>query len=609
MKFSLSILPRLLVLISLLATDRLCAETTSDNLIANPGFESEPALAGWAVERGDVQVMEDGGRTGRRYVRMVDKSDEETHLLISRHYEVRPGGSYSASAWVRSSNHGGPGVYLAFYNATGARISNEYSRGKTPAEEWLKVVNTQTAPKGAATVRMYLYSYLKDVGSYDFDDASLTVTGGGEPPSAQRVKATEARPVKIGTRRELFVDGHLVDAMRDLRFELHRPVDEGQVLAFDKPWEGQFAFYSTVLRLVDGYRVYYRGRPGVGKDGDETETTCVAESRDGISWTRPKLGIHEVNGSRENNVVLARTSPYSHNFSPFIDVRPGVNSEERYKAIGGIHPEGLALFVSEDGFRWTLKKKQILTSEAFAFDSQACAFWSDAEKKYVCYFRTWKNKTRWVSRATSEDCLTWSEPVEMKSDRPIEHFYTNQTHPYFRAPHLYLSLPARFIPKRQVITDEQAQEIGVNPRYFKDTSDAVFVTSRAEDPHHFVRTFMSSFIRPGIGAQNWVSRTNYPALGVVQTGPNEMSIYVNQNYAQPTAHLRRYSMRLDGFGSIRADYDGGELLTRPLVFRRQQAAAQFFHFSGRRDSRRTPGRRGQCDSRLLIVRMSGSDRQ
>ena len=45
-----------------------------------------------------------------------------------------------------------------------------------------------------------------------------------------------------------------------------------------------------------------------------------------------------------------------------------------------------------------------------------------------------------------------------------------------------------------------------------------------------------------------------------------MSIYTNQDNAQPTAHLHRYSQRIDGFASVRADYDGGELLTRPLRF-------------------------------------------
>ncbi len=45
-----------------------------------------------------------------------------------------------------------------------------------------------------------------------------------------------------------------------------------------------------------------------------------------------------------------------------------------------------------------------------------------------------------------------------------------------------------------------------------------------------------------------------------------MSVYVNQDYAQPTAHLHRYSLRLDGFTSIRAPYSGGELITKPFTF-------------------------------------------
>ena len=80
------------------------------------------------------------------------------------------------------------------------------------------------------------------------------------------------------------------------------------------------------------------------------------------------------------------------------------------------------------------------------------------------------------------------------------------------------------------------------------------------------RTFLSAFIKPGIGASNWVSRTNYPALNIVQTGPHEMSLYVNHDYAQPTAHVRRYSLRLDGFSSIEAGSTTGTVVTRPFTF-------------------------------------------
>ena len=77
---------------------------------------------------------------------------------------------------------------------------------------------------------------------------------------------------------------------------------------------------------------------------------------------------------------------------------------------------------------------------------------------------------------------------------------------------------------------------------------------------------MEGFIKPGIGLQNWVSRSNYPALNIVQTSPTEMSIFVNQDYAQPTAHLRRYLLRLDGFASVHTSYREGEMITKPLTF-------------------------------------------
>jgi hypothetical protein len=66
--------------------------------------------------------------------------------------------------------------------------------------------------------------------------------------------------------------------------------------------------------------------------------------------------------------------------------------------------------------------------------------------------------------------------------------------------------------------------------------------------------------------QNWVSRSNYPALNLFQSGPSTMSFLVNRNYGQPSAYLRRYDLRLDGFASAHAGYSGGRLTTRPLTF-------------------------------------------
>lgn len=88
--------------------------------------------------------------------------------------------------------------------------------------------------------------------------------------------------------------------------------------------------------------------------------------------------------------------------------------------------------------------------EPTAFDSQNVPFWSAQEQQYLCYFRIFKDGFRRIARTTSPDFEKWTEPVLMEyGDRPVEHLYTNQTHPYFRAPHIYLAVAARFFPGRK----------------------------------------------------------------------------------------------------------------------------------------------------------------
>ena len=383
--------------------------------------------------------------------------------------------------------------------------------------------------------------------------------------------------IQLDSRRELFGDHYLIDTLNDARLMLHEPRDEGPVLKFDKLWEGAFCGYATVIKDGEKFRLYYRGLPEAGKDGSKIETTCYAESKDGIHWEKPNLGLFEINGTRENNVVLANAAPVTHNFSPFLDTKPSVDLSQRFKALGGTEKSGLIAYISADGIHWKKLQEEPVFSKG-KFDSQNVSFWSESEQCYVCYFRTWTGGGyegfRTVSRTTSKDFVHWTDPIEMSfGDTPNEHLYTNQTHPYFRAPQIYVAIAARFMPGRQVLTDEQALKLEVNPKYFKDCSDAVFMTSRGKS--RYDRTFMESFIRPGIGLQNWVSRSNYPALNVVQTGPTEMSIYVMRNYAQPTANLHRYSLRLDGFTSVYATYKGGEMTTKPFTFKGKKMLLNF----------------------------------
>jgi hypothetical protein len=181
-------------------------------------------------------------------------------------------------------------------------------------------------------------------------------------------------------------------------------------------------------------------------------------------------------------------------------------------------------------------------------------------------------RIRSTARATSTDFLNWTEQTPMTfsdtdSATPSQHLYTNQTHPYFRAPHIYISLPGRIHFNRSALTEAQSAEVCPDPVSGGgvDISDGVLLSTRAGTTRYDF-TFKESFIRPGIGYNNWTSRTNYPALGVMQTGASEMSLYVQRDYDQQTAHLDRMTLRIDGFASVNASYAGGEMVTKPFTF-------------------------------------------
>ena len=352
---------------------------------------------------------------------------------------------------------------------------------------------------------------------------------------AQESGSSEPIVREIGSRRELFVDRFLIDRLENATLKLHEPR-----LAPEMTEPADNMEYGTVIKDGDLFRLYTRDARGSKFDGDTTEVTRYCESRDGIHWTKPRLGLIEIDGSKDNNVIL-HEAPYCHNFSPFLDQRPGVPAEERFKALAGTVKTGLAAFISADGIRWKkLRPEPVVTyTKEYAFDSQNVSFWSEAEGCYVCYFRHFLDKTlRSVCRTTSMDFVTWTEPVPLKPNFPGEHIYTTLTHPYFRAPQIYIATPTRFHPERG------------------ESTDILFMTTRGASP--FDRTFREAFIRPGLDPNRWGNRSNYAALNIVPTGPNEMSIY--------TTPFRRFTLRTDGFASVHVGADVGELVTQPLRF-------------------------------------------
>lgn len=384
--------------------------------------------------------------------------------------------------------------------------------------------------------------------------------------------ADQDSPLEIGDRLELFVDDYLIESVNGLRQLLHSPQSAGKVLSFDQPWEGNTSLYVTVFQDDDRCRMYYRGsshndyvikqavRPDEALVPQHEQVTCYAESRDGIHWTKPSLGLVEFKGSRNNSVVWTGTS--GHCFAPFKDSRPGAPPSERYKAFDtGTWNKRSALYAlkSADGLHWEKMREEPVITDG-AFDSQNVAFWDDIRGRYVAIYRDFTGGVRTIKCATSPDFLNWTPGVWADyGEAPPEHLYTNATIPYFRAAHIYVAFPKRFHPFRSSPHFEW-QSGTARP----GLSDTVFMSSR--DGVHWKR-YVEAFIRPGRDARNWIHRTNAVSRGLIVTGSDEMSLYVARHYTYPSAHLERMVLRTDGFVSIHADGQQGELVTKSLVFK------------------------------------------
>jgi hypothetical protein len=385
--------------------------------------------------------------------------------------------------------------------------------------------------------------------------------------SPRLAKASSDAVVDIGSRLELFVDDFLIEKMDGVSLCLHKPIPREVAIVHDAPWEGNISCYHTVFQDGDIFRMYYRGAHYDENTKKVThQVVCYAQSRDSIHWTKPELGLVEFNGSRVNSIVWDGHG--SHNFAPFKDANPNCKPDEKYKALAGDRKKGLSAFKSPDGIHWSLMSEEPVITKG-AFDSQNLAFFDTTRNRYVEFHRGFRDDIRDIMTCTSIDFLNWTDPVWLEYPGSIkEHLYTNQITPYCRAPHIFMGFPKRFVPSRQV-----------GEHRYSGVSDGVFMTSR--DGLKFKR-WGEAIVRPGLQKERWINRNNMTAWGILKTKstipgtPDELSIYSTEGYYTGKAcRLRRFTYRIDGFVSIQAPLTGGELVTKPLIFKGKELVINF----------------------------------
>jgi len=425
-------------------------------------------------------------------------------------------------------------------------------------------------------------------------DGQLWAVGAGVSAT---VGVPDANPVAIGSRRELFLDNLLVDRLEGgAQRVFHHPVAREVVMKFDKPWEGNACGDSVVFRDGDIYRMYYRALD----TSKPPRFTCYAESRDGIHWNRPDLGLVEFNGSKTNNIVLQTAGFHDGNLIVFRDENPSATPDALYKAVSGRVGPGnwstadkdLAVWKSPDGIHWTMAQKEGVLLNDGNFDSQNLVFWDPNIGGYRAYYRTsaqaFDNMNNWQRQIKT---ATWKEfgksnPGKLLTytSTPSAQFYTNVVRPYHRAPHIYIGLPGMYDDRPWSPAMEQLPDTEKRRKNIEEwkrpgpLSEVQLMWSRDGEKFDLAP---STFMPPGPERPGTYTYYDVVAWHLVETASNlegaapELTLYRNEFYEVGVVQLRRYTLRLDGFASIHAPIAGGELVTPPVVFKGSRLSMNF----------------------------------
>jgi hypothetical protein len=371
----------------------------------------------------------------------------------------------------------------------------------------------------------------------------------------------------------LFLNPDVLAEHDGVRLTVNPPRREAVDFPPRQPWERMRGLYLSVMEDGDRLRMWYGARSGAG---ETDKHVCYAESDDGVVWWTPELGLAGFRGSTANNLL----SVNSMEGAVFRD--PTAPADSRYRATWQLLPEGLTLFTSPDGLRWTARGEPLLK---FWCDSANVALWDEQIGKYVGYVRAWKDGppsvrrrkvARWEADSIDEPLgvepvkehprpdrlphVTTELPIVMECDGldpPDTDIYTNAVVPYPLAPRYYCAFPVFY-------------------HHFPEPDEGPYQNSGRTETH-----FM--------GSTDGVTWHRYDRCTYAGPRPDENMLYVGHGlvarddeiwqygvaYHTPHGRLERrlretdgticrFVQRLDGFVSVDAGYRGARFVTRPV---------------------------------------------
>lgn len=224
---------------------------------------------------------------------------------------------------------------------------------------------------------------------------------------AEEAKKQRAVSVSSGPKTELFLDDEALEMTASVTRKIHPPTKHplNPIIQPEQWWEGDLVWPMTTLYDADEklFKMWYRTGPVVHRgrllDG-HASYTAYATSTDGVHWEKPILGVLELAGRKDHNVVMISDGVEPRyreqgkkTFMLSVVRHPNPRSEnEKYVGLYfDLNKQGIYLGYSADGIRWRKQPEpfwQTLCDVAgWGDDSLVCLIYDTLKRRWVLYRR------------------------------------------------------------------------------------------------------------------------------------------------------------------------------------------------------------------------------
>lgn len=383
-------------------------------------------------------------------------------------------------------------------------------------------------------------------------------------------------PIEVG--RQLFVDDFLIERT-SLQRSYHRPTyyPDNPVLAPDKPWEYEDAA-PAAAPFSDG--VFYDPKDNLFKMwyvGGYIASTCLATSRDGIHWEKPSFdvrpGTNEVLSHRD--VKSASGGRHRDSSTVWLD-HEDPDPRRRYKMfVTTTDPRqwSLALRCSPDGIHWS----EPVAVSATGIGDRTTVHYNPFRRKWVFGLRTsqagvgrsraYVEHSDAVSgtRGLANDAVLWMCADRLDPHHPKPEYNSIEPQLYNHDAVAYESLMLGLFCIWQGPPNNDCARLKIQKR-----NEVLVGFSR--DGFHWHRPDRLRFltVNETEGAWNWGNVQSVGGCCLVVG--DKLYFYVSgralsDRFWDSNCNTGLAILRRDGFASMDADSNGGELVTRVVTFK------------------------------------------